>query len=250
MVRVNDGRWKIGCSGFYYPEWKGVFFPKDLPRSKWFEFYCTAFNSLEINGSFYRYPRVTTLASWYSRSPSDINFSIKVPRFITHFWKFQNVGKKLSDFYTIAADGLREKLGCVLFQLHPQTAFSPDMLDRIISALDSRFTNVIEFRHASWWRSEVFSALEREKISFCSISHPELPDDVITTTDIAYYRFHGVPKLYSSKYGRPRLAKVHSKLAGVSLCYVYFNNTASGSAIKDANTFMKLARADVAELSR
>jgi uncharacterized protein YecE (DUF72 family) len=235
-----ETQWRIGGSGFYYPEWKGVFYRDNLPKSKWFEYYCQVFNSLEINGSFYRYPRVNTLTAWYQKSPPDFDFSIKVPRFVTHFWKFRNVREKLADFYSVAAEGLREKLGCVLFQLHPATVFSEQMLDQILASIDPAFNNVIEFRHATWWKPEVVARLKREKITFCSISYPNLPDDIIETTDIAYYRFHGVPLLYRSKYGKVRLAKVQSRLGKFRKTYVYFNNTAEGSAIKDAKTFQKL----------
>ena len=150
-----NGKVWIGTSGYVYPHWRGDFYPPGLPQKKWFEYYCQVFNSLEINGSFYRYPRVNTLTAWYQKSPPDFDFSIKVPRFVTHFWKFRNVREKLADFYSVAAEGLREKLGCVLFQLHPATVFSEQMLDQILASIDPAFNNVIEFRHATWWKPEV-----------------------------------------------------------------------------------------------
>lgn len=230
----------IGCSGFYYPEWKELFYPKELAKSRWFSFYCERFNTLEINGSFYRYPRVETLRKWYKESPSGFTFSIKVPRFITHYWKFRNLGHRLVDFYKVAKDGLRGKLGCVLFQLHPATTYSSEMLDQILSSLDMDFNNVIEFRHSSWWRSEVIEALRDRQATFCSISHPNLPDNVIKTTDVCYYRFHGVPVLYSSKYGHTRLSRIYEQMAGFHEVFVYFNNTANGAAISDSKTFIRL----------
>jgi uncharacterized protein YecE (DUF72 family) len=236
----TETQWRVGGSGFYYPEWKGLFYPDDLPKSKWFDYYCQVFNSLEINGSFYRYPRLNMLTGWYQKSPADFDFSVKVPRFITHFWKFRNVREKLADFYSVVKEGLREKLGCILFQLHPETRYSEEMLDQILASLDPSANNVIEFRDRSWWTKEVVERLKRENVTFCSISYPNLPDDIVKTTDIAYYRFHGVPVLYRSKYGKTKLAEVYSNVRRFSKAYVYFNNTADGSAVKDAKTFLKL----------
>jgi uncharacterized protein YecE (DUF72 family) len=80
--------WKIGCSGYHYPEWKGVFYPEDIAQRKWFEYYCTQFNSLELNNTFYRFPRLDYMKSWYNRSPKNFTFAVKAPRHITHFKKF------------------------------------------------------------------------------------------------------------------------------------------------------------------
>ncbi|MEO5599923.1 MAG: DUF72 domain-containing protein, partial [Cyclobacteriaceae bacterium] len=65
---LEDGcsmEWKIGCSGYHYPEWKGIFYPENLAQRKWFEFYAQHFNSLELNVTFYRFPKLDVLKSWY-----------------------------------------------------------------------------------------------------------------------------------------------------------------------------------------
>src|SRR5690242_10251634 len=107
----------IGCSGFHNKDWKEVFYPKGLPQSKWFEFYCTQFNTLELNTTFYRFPRIEILQKWYDKSSADFKFSVKAPRLITHYKQFNDVARLLNDFYTSVQEGLREKLGCMLFQL-------------------------------------------------------------------------------------------------------------------------------------
>ncbi|MEJ7671821.1 MAG: DUF72 domain-containing protein [Chitinophagaceae bacterium] len=73
------------CSGFHYKEWKEVFYPKDIPQTKWFEYYCQHFNTIELNTTFYRFPRPEALQSWYKRSPEDFKFSVKGPRLISHY---------------------------------------------------------------------------------------------------------------------------------------------------------------------
>lgn len=240
----NEITWRVGCSGLYYPEWKGKFYPEKLAKSKWLEFYCMSFNTLELNVTFYRYPNIETLRSWYQRSPAGFRFSVKVPRQITHYKRLRNTQEQLKSFYDNIASGLAEKLGCVLFQLSPVMPYSTENLNLVLSAADGQFKNVFEFRHASWWNPEVYNALDRAGIIFCNISHPSLPDKIIESPGASYFRFHGVPALYQSAYKLSELTQVYSDLSdsqGLREAYVYFNNTASGAAVDNARAFQKLA---------
>lgn len=239
----------IGCSGFHYKEWKGVFYPEKLPQRKWFEYYSEQFNTLELNVTFYRFPQVAFLQNWYKTSPRHFIFSVKVPRLITHYKQFRDTEQMLNDFYKTIREGLADKLGPVLFQLPPQAVFALDRLQLIIQQVDSSFINVIEFRHPSWWTKEVFDTLAASNISFCSISYPGLPDEVIINNLLVYYRFHGVPQLYKSEYDKKQLQKVAQTISQSSMAesaFIYFNNTASGAAINNAlylkNHFEKKSR--------
>jgi uncharacterized protein YecE (DUF72 family) len=146
----------IGCSGFHYKEWKDVFYPEKLPQNKWFEFYTSQFNTLELNSTFYRFPTMKSLHKWFDTSPEHFMFSAKVPKVVTHFKKFNDCHGYMQDFYGLCEEGLKEKMGCVLFQLHPQIQYSPETLEKIIQIIDGRFRNVLECRHASWWDENVF----------------------------------------------------------------------------------------------
>ena len=108
----------------------------------------------------------------------------------------------LGDFYSSIQQGLKQKLGCVLFQLPPQLIYSEALLEKIIINLNPSFKNVIEFRHASWWNKDVFQKLKKHNIIFSGISYPKLPDEVVKTNKVLYYRLHGVPVLYKSAYPR------------------------------------------------
>jgi uncharacterized protein YecE (DUF72 family) len=101
----------VGCSGFHYKHWKELFYPKDLPQRKWFEFYIKHFNTLELNVTFYKFPRLPALEVWYNTSPEDFCFSVKVPKAITHFKQFNDTHRMLNDFYETSREGLKEKLG-------------------------------------------------------------------------------------------------------------------------------------------
>ena len=109
-------QWKTGCSGYHYTDWKRIFYPEDLPQKKWFEFYSTHFLSLELNVTFYRFPKLDFLQSWYNRSPENFVFTVKAPRLITHFKRLGEAQEALGNFYVTIQEGLKEKLGCVLFQ--------------------------------------------------------------------------------------------------------------------------------------
>ena len=178
--------WQIGCSGFHYKDWRGAFYPRDLPQKKWFDFYCEHFNTLELNVTFYRFPQLSFLKNWYQKSPDSFRFSVKAPRAITHYKKFNEVTDLISSFYETINNGLQEKLGPTLFQLPPGFSYDEQRLERIINTLNPSFNNILEFRHVSWWRDDVFKTLADHGITFCGMSHPTLPDDVIQNTPVIY----------------------------------------------------------------
>lgn len=230
-------KWQIGCSGFSYKEWKEAFYPKGLSQRKWFDFYSQHFSTLELNVSFYRFPTVALLHNWYEKTTPGFSFSVKAPRLITHFKQLKDCKRYLSDFYTACRDGLKEKLGPVLFQFLPAFIYTEERLQRIINTLDPAFLNVVEFRESGWWNKKVYAALKKKGIIFCSQSFPGLPDTVIQTAPIAYYRFHGIPKLYFSVYTQKYLQGIADQfhaLKKTKEVYCYFNNTATIGAIKNA----------------
>lgn len=236
-------KWNIGCSGFYYREWKNLFYPPEIPQRLWFDYYCQNFNSVEINATFYRMPQIKSLVAWYDKSPLTFQFSVKVFQEITHERKFTDCEDLIHDFYTNAEKGLKEKLGCVLFQLPPSFQYSEDALTLICKATNPSFRNVMEFRHASWWRQNVYDRLGERNISFCSISYPKLPETIVFNTDFPYVRMHGVPKLYYSGYSDETLKTLADRLnedPKIHQGFIYFNNTAAAEAITNARQLRQM----------
>ena len=234
---MQELNWHIGCSGFYYKEWKEVFYPKGWPQKKWFEYYCQHFNTIEINNSFYRFPELSNLQSWHNRSPDGFLFAVKATRTITHLKPFTETENLIEDFYSVVQEGFANKLGPILFQLPPHLAYSEETLERIVSQLNPSFLNVIEFRHRSWWREDVYARLQQKKIVFSGISYPDLPNDVISNGSTVYYRFHGLPKLYFSDYDPAFLRQVVLLIKEdehVKQAFLYFNNTAAAAALGNA----------------
>lgn len=226
--------WHIGCSGFSYKEWKDRFYPKGTPPSRWFEYYCTQFNALELNVTFYRFPQVAVLQGWHRRSPEGFVFAAKAPRVITHLKKMKNAHAEVADFYKTLRFGLQEKLGAVLFQMPPSFVFTDENLANIVSHLHPDCTNVVEFRHESWWRSDVWETLMENNIVVSGTSYPGLPDTFPENQPVGYCRLHGVPHLYHSPYSEVYLQKIGRWLSGAQRAFVFFDNTASGAAIGNA----------------
>jgi len=237
--------WHIGCSGFHYNHWKLWFYPEVLPQRKWFDYYCEHFSTLELNVTFYRFPQLSFLQGWYDKSPADFRFAVKAPRAITHYKKFNDTTTLIGSFYETINIGLKEKLGPVLFQMPPTYNYTEERLDRIINSLDNSFINVLEPRHISWWNNDVITELGKHNISFCGMSHPLLPDEVVQNTPEVYYRFHGVPLLYTSPYSNDFLQQVVDRVKAnptVKAGWFYFNNDSQVAAIDNAKTMIGLTK--------
>lgn len=236
-------KWHIGCSGFHYKDWKGKFYPEALAQKNWFDYYCQFFDTVELNVTFYRFPQLSFLQNWYKKSPPHFRFSVKAPKAITHFKQFHDSARMITDFYETINTGLQGKLGPVLFQLPPRFAYEPERLERILSNLNPLFKNVVEFRHPSWWREDVYQLLAEHNITFSGMSYPSLPDNVITNTSTVYYRFHGVPNLYRSPYSKEFLEKVVDAVKHNDLVrdgWFYFNNDFDAVGVKNAKEMIAL----------
>lgn len=237
--------WNIGCSGFHYKDWKGRFYPDNLPQRKWFDYYCEHFKTLELNVTFYRFPQLSFLQTWYNKSPADFRFAVKAPRAITHYKKFNDTTDLITSFYDTINNGLQEKLGPVLFQLPPSYIYDDEKLYRIINSLNPSFKNILELRHVSWWNTAVYEKLTQHNITFCGMSHPTLPDEVIQNTPVVYYRFHGVPVLYRSPYSKDFLQKVINAVKqNPDTCegWFYFNNDFDAVGVANAKDMILLIK--------
>jgi len=233
----------LGCSGFYYNHWRNIFYPEDYSKRKWLEYYAQHFNTVEINSTFYRFPKDSTLKGWVSRTPEGFIFSLKMNKLVTHKKRFNDTLEIIDKFYK-SASLLEEKLGCILFQLPPSFHFDMEKLNNIIEQVNPEFKNVIEFRHKSWWNQEVYDKLKENNIAFCSVSAPKLPDDLIITSKITYIRFHGKNNWFRYNYSDKELEewshKIKKIVNRINQIYIYFNNDFEGHAIKNCNYLKKI----------
>jgi len=105
----------LGCSGYFYRDWKGRFYPEELKPSGWFRYYAERFNTVELNSTFYHFPKKASLRRLYRESPADFRISVKVNRLVTHRKRFRDTEEIVRGFYEVVSDALGEKLGCLLF---------------------------------------------------------------------------------------------------------------------------------------
>ena len=240
LRRADDeaaiGPFQIGCSGWYYWHWQGGFYPADLPRAGWFQFYAEQFDTVELNAPFYSWPTVGTVRGWLKQAEGrQFIYTVKVCELITHVKRFTGTKTLVRDFEHIA-DLLGDRMGCFLFQLPPSFRYTPARLRQIAEQLDLTRRNVVEFRHASWWNEKVFSVFRERGIIFCSCSGPRLPDELVQTADEIYLRFHGPKRWYRHDYTAAELAEWASRIkaSGATRVWAYFNNDRDCYAISNA----------------
>jgi uncharacterized protein YecE (DUF72 family) len=233
----------IGTSGWHYEDWSGLFYPADLPKSKWLEFYARHFPTVELNNSFYRLPSEKAFVNWREASPQCFTFAVKASRFITHIKRLKDVQEPLQNFLK-RADLLGDKLGPLLYQLPPNMKRDDERLDRFLGMLLGRNRHVFEFRHESWFDDGVFDILKRYNAGWCVFDMPELTSPAVATADFAYVRFHGSAGLYSSSYSDKELSSWVKRIAelgkNLKAVYIYFNNDVAGYALDNARTLDRL----------
>lgn len=231
----------LGCSGFYYNHWKSLFYPDKLTKTKWLRYFSQNFNTLEANSTFYRFPKESMLKKWLLETPDNFRFTLKANRLITHTRKFNETQDYTTRFYK-AAKILGNKLSCVLFQLPPFLHKNMDLIEKIASQIDPSVTNVLEFRHKSWWDNEVYSFMKKNGLVFCSVSASELPENLVETADTVYIRFHGKNGWYMHFYPDKELEEWAKKIkkTNASTVYCYFNNDYNAYAVKNCQTLKSL----------
>lgn len=232
----------IGCSGWNYKDWRGKFYPEKLAQKNWLPFYAKAFNTVEVNNTFYRLPKDSTLENWERTAPEDFNFTLKGSRYVTQMKKLNDPVESLKKFESAAAV-MKKKLSCILWQLPPNLHRNDEKLINFCEALNRNNKNVIEFRHDSWFDPEVYDILKKYEITFCSLSSPEFSEEMIVTSPIGYVRFHGKGKnWYDYYYSMDELREWHQKItiSGVREVYVYFNNDIGANAPENARQLRDL----------
>jgi uncharacterized protein YecE (DUF72 family) len=264
---------RIGTSGWLYPPWRGVFYPKGLPHRRELEHLSTRLNSVELNGSFYSLQRPESYQSWAAQTPDDFVFAVKGSRFITHLKRLRDVETPLANFLASGVLALGPKLGPLLWQLPATVPFNPDTLTTffdllprdtataatLASAHDARLAgrafltpdanrpirHALEPRHPSFTDPAVPHLLRQHDIALVEAdtagTFPHLDEP---TADFAYLRLHGDAELYVSGYTPEALAqwatKIHTHTAAGRDVYVYFDNDAKVRAPFDALTLTEL----------
>jgi uncharacterized protein YecE (DUF72 family) len=234
----------IGTSGYTYPAWRNLFYPKGLAQKNWLNFYAQHFNAVEINATFYRPFPPHVFTNWREATPPEFRFVLKAPKVITHEKALQDIHDELQSFLS-SIQGLNEKLALVLWQF-PAGLRANEAKERflqLLPALPQSIRQVFEFRHPSWFTNEVFTQLNQHKAGFVINDSPLIASHHVITGSFMYVRFHGPEKLYDSAYSHAQLATwaehVRPHVFNEDV-FLFFNNTSTGQAISNAREMREL----------
>jgi uncharacterized protein YecE (DUF72 family) len=229
----------IGTCGWSYDHWVDVLYPPDAQARDRLRFYAATFETVELNSSFYRWPRLTTFQSWRRRLPDAFRLSVKAPRGLTHAKKLYAPEAWIE---RIAASWheLADKRAVLLVQLGPDLARDDARLQYFLQSLPPWICTSVEFRHPSWNHERVFALLEDHAVAYCVMSGAHLPCVLRATAPFVYVRLHGPDPhhLYAGSYPDADLTWWAHRLdewahVGKDV-YVYFNNDQHGNAVRNA----------------
>ncbi|MFO0959238.1 MAG: DUF72 domain-containing protein [Isosphaeraceae bacterium] len=229
----------IGTSGWSYDHWIGLLYPREATSLERLDAYARRFDSVEVNNTFYRWPRDEVFATWRERLPEGFVVSAKASRGLTQFRKLNDPLPWLERMES-GLVRLGEKRGVTLFQLPPHFPSDPDRLDRFLAALPREHRYAVEFRHPTWAVEETFRLLERYGVAYCVMSGANLPCILRATAPFVYVRLHGPDHhhLYAGSYPddglrwwADRIGEWRSQGRDI---YAYFNNDGHGNAVRNA----------------
>lgn len=266
-MRAKRGRTYVGISGYIYPNWRGVFYPDDLPARRELEYASRQFNSIELNGTFYSLKWPAVYNRWHDETPDDFLFAIKGSRFITHNLKLYGVEAALANFYGSGILALGKKAGPFLWQFPATYGFDAGKVERFLAILPqdtsdaeiiarehdyrlkrgavvearvpARYRHAFEIRHPSWFCAEFYELLRAYGAGLVlADTAGKFPYEEEITADFVYVRLHGSTQLYVSGYSDRELddwaAKIRQWARKGLDSYTYFDNDAKVFAPRDA----------------
>jgi uncharacterized protein YecE (DUF72 family) len=286
VIEASRGAVYIGTSGYDYPHWRGTFYPRGLARSRWLAYASQAFNSIELNGTFYSLKTPDTFRRWAGETPDGFVFAVKGSRFITHNLKLTRPRPALANFFASGVLALGDKTGPFLWQLPLGYAFRPERIDAFLPLLPSDsasaarlarrhdervrgrallraaaavgFRHAFEVRHRSFLSPAFYERLRAHDAAFViadSAGKFVRADEV--TASFVYVRLHGSGELYAGGYPPAELDEWAGRIAAWAApnrppahdVYVYFDNDALGHAPHDAIALSERVRARLGELA-
>jgi uncharacterized protein YecE (DUF72 family) len=227
----------VGTSGYSYKEWKGSFYPEDLPEKQMLRFYGERFRSVEINNTFYRLPKASVLETWAEEVPADFRFVLKASQRITHMQRLKDAGDLVAYLLKVAG-ALKDRLGPLLFQLPPYLKKDIARLQDFLALLPPERLSAFEFRHESWLDEEVFDLLRQHRVALCVAEAEEgVEIPFVSTADWGYLR------LRRPDYGDAELKAWVNRVRGQKWqnAFIFFKHEEEGMGPKMAKRFLELA---------
>ena len=231
---------RVGTSGWVYRDWRGDFYPADLPQRLWLEHYATEFDTVELNNAFYRLPSYDAFASWRERLPAGFVVAVKASRYLTHIKRLADPAEPVARLMAVAT-ALEDKLGPMLLQLPPTLRGDPDLLDACLAEFPAGVRVAVEPRHASWWTDDVRRVLEKRQAALAWADRHSRPVTPLwPTTSWGYLRLHEGAATPWPSYGITALRTWAERLRPFDESYAYFNNDQLCTAPHNAATLRRL----------
>jgi uncharacterized protein YecE (DUF72 family) len=241
---MSDRPVHIGCSGWNYADWRGAVYPPGCPPRRWLATYAKLFGTVEVNSTFYRLARPEAVARWVADTPPGFVFTVKSSRYLTHVRRLQEMGRGVERLYAGIAPLVESgKLGPVLWQL-PENFHRDD--DRLAFALERlpEGRHCFEFRHRSWFCSEVYGLLHTFGVAMVHGDDPRRPLPVPPlTADFAFIRFHHGHRGRRGNYAESELRAWGQRLRELRAeaeVFAYFNNDWEAFAVRNGRRLRRL----------
>jgi uncharacterized protein YecE (DUF72 family) len=224
-----------GTSGYSYKEWKGSFYPADLPAKQMLRHYAERLPAVEANGTFRRLPAPSAAKAWVKEVPADFRFALKAPQQITHYRRLKDCAEPVAAFLKFAAV-LRGQLGPLLFQLPPNFKKDVPRLKAFLKPVPKHRRATFEFRHPSWFDQEVYDALSARNVALCIADEDDdLKVPFVATADWGYLRLRR--PTYSAAALKAWIASVRNQ--AWTEAYVFFRHEDEARGPKMAEQFLR-----------
>jgi len=228
----------VGTSGYSYKEWKGSFYPENIPAKDMLAYYAARLQAVELNNTFYRLPQQSMVEAWKAQVPDNFRFTIKAPQSITHFRRLKDAAV-VTQTVIETVSALEDRFGAVLFRLPEDMEKDLGRLEKFLKDLPADTRAAFEFRHASWFDDEVLALLRSEKRAFCISDRDEMPmNHIDKTADWGYVRLRRV------NYSKSDLAKWVKRVRAQDWkdTFVFFKHEDEGTGPKLAAQFVALSQ--------
>src|SRR5215510_9189656 len=178
----------VGTSGYSYKEWKGSFYPENIPAKDMLSFYAMRLHAVELNNTFYRMPQPSMIESWKTQVSDDFRFSVKAPQSITHYRRLKDANQQTRTFLkTVSA--LEDRLGAVIFRLREDMEKDLKRLETFLKTLPADTPAAFDFRHPSWFDDEVVALLRSQNRALVISDTDDTPaNHIVKTADWGYVR--------------------------------------------------------------
>lgn len=235
----------IGLSGYSYKPWQGPdrFYPSDLKQPQFLHYYATRYDTVELDGIWYRFPSEAAVRAWVEHTPHGFVFCPKAHREITHFKRLSPEALPVLNFMLqrLAPMAAAHKLGPILLQLPPNLKQNLDRLATFLAALPADHRWAIEFRHDSWHTGQTEDLLRRYRIAWAAVETDDRQAEHRDTADFVYAR------LRRSEYSVQDLEKWAGRFIEMGQkgkdCFVYCKHEDEGSPWIWADHLLKFIQA-------